>query len=76
MKKMNTRHVVPAPDGGWNSKKGGAKKASKHFDTKAEAEQYSREMSKKENSELYIHRKDGVITQKDSHGNDDYPPKG
>lgn len=72
----NTRHVVPKSDGGWDSKKGGASRASKHFETKKEAEQYSREVSKKENSELFIHGKDGKIQRKDSHGNDDFPPRG
>lgn len=70
-----TRHVVPNPDGGWDSKKGGAERASKHFDTKKEAEQYSRDLSKKESSELIIHNKDGKISRADSHGNDPNPPK-
>lgn len=69
------RHVVPNPDGGWDSKKGGAERASKHFDTKQDAEKYSRELSKKEGSELIIHGKDGKIQRSDSHGNDPCPPK-
>lgn len=70
-----TRHVVPNSDGGWDSKKGGAERASKHFDTKKEAEQYSRELSRNEKSELIIHKKDGTIQRADSHGNDPNPPK-
>ena len=69
----DTRHVVPNSEGGWDSKKGGA---SKHFDTKAEAEKYSRDLSRNEGSELFIHGKDGKIQRKDSHGNDPYPPIG
>ena len=65
-----TRHVVPNPDGGWDSKKGGSQRASKHFETKKEAEAYSRDLSRKESSELFIHGKDGKIQRKDSHGND------
>lgn len=75
-KKSNTRHVVPNKEKGWSSKKGGADKASKNFGTKKEAEKWSREKSKKEGSELVIHKKDGKIQRKDSHGNDPYPPKG
>jgi hypothetical protein len=30
----------------------------------------------KEQSELYIHGKDGAIQRKDSYGNDPFPPKG
>lgn len=72
-----TRHVVPNKDkGGWDSKKGGSERASKHFDTKKEAEDYSRDLARKEGSELTIHKKDGTIQRKDSHGNDPHPPKG
>ncbi len=75
MSKRPTRHVVPNPDGGWDSKKGGAERASKHFETKKDAETYSREQSQKEKSELLIHGKDGKIQRSDSHGNDPNPPK-
>ncbi|MFT7247341.1 MAG: hypothetical protein ACI9QN_000735 [Arcticibacterium sp.] len=72
----NTRHVVPNKDGGWDSKKGEAARASKHFDTKKAAEDYSRDLSRREKTELVIHGKDGKIQRKDSHGNDDFPPRG
>ena len=75
-KKSNTRHVVPNQNSGWSSKKGGSQKASKNFKTKKEAEKWSRDLSKKEGSELVIHKKDGTIQRKDSHGNDPYPPRG
>jgi hypothetical protein len=71
-----SRHVVPNSGGGWDSKKSGSERASKHFDTKKEAENYSRELAKKEGSELFIHGKDGKIQRKDSFGNDPFPPKG
>jgi len=73
-KKSN--HVVPNSGGGWDSKKSGAERASKHFDMKKDAENYSRDLSRKENAELFIHGKDGKIQRKDSHGNDPFPPKG
>jgi hypothetical protein len=72
----NTRHVVPNPNGGWDSKKGGADRASKHFETKQDAVDYSRELSKKQKTELVIHKKNGTIQKKDSHGNDNFPPQG
>jgi hypothetical protein len=75
-KKSNSRHVVPNQGGGWSSKKSGASKSSKNFDTKKEAENWSREISKKQKTELVIHKKDGTIQSKDSHGNDPNPPKG
>jgi hypothetical protein len=70
-----TRHVVPNPNGGWDSKKGGAERASKHFETKAGAEKYSRKQSQREHSELIIHGRHGQIQRSDSHGNDPNPPK-
>ena len=69
-KNCNSRHVVPNPNGGWDNKKCGNERATSHHDTKADAEKVAREQSKREGSELVIHRKDGTIERKDSHGND------
>ena len=70
-----THHVVPDSRGGWNVKRGGASRASKHFDTKKEAEEYGREVSRNQRTEFVIHGKDGKIQRSDSHGNDPCPPK-
>lgn len=76
-KKSGTTHVVPNSDrGGWDVKRGGADRASRHFDTKKEAEQWGRDQSRKRKDEFVIHKQDGTIQRKDSHGNDDFPPKG
>lgn len=71
-----SHHVVPNPDGGWDVKKGGADRVSKHCNTKEEAVDVGREISRNQGTEFFIHRKNGTIQKKDSHGNDDYPPKG
>ena len=72
-----THHVVPNSSGdGWAVKRGGASRASKLFDTKKEAEQTGREISRNQKTEFVIHGKDGKIQRSDSHGNDPYPPKG
>ena len=70
-----THHVVPNPSGGWDVKAGGAKRATKHFATKREAEQYARQLSRRAGSELVIHGRDGAIQRADSHGGDPHPPK-
>ncbi|MGL5256757.1 MAG: DUF2188 domain-containing protein [Proteocatella sp.] len=70
------QHVIPHPDGGWQVKGEGNEKATKRTDTQAEAIQKAREISKNQESELIIHRPNGQIRDKDSHGNDPYPPKG
>lgn len=70
-------HVVPNSDkGGWDIKQSGGTRSSGHFETKQEAIDRAREISKNQKSELVIHKKDGWISQKDSHGHDPYPPKG
>ena len=72
----DTPHVVPNPDGGWDVKRGGAEHASGHFDTKREAVDRGRQVSRKQRTELRIHNQDGRIAQSDSHGRDPSPPKG
>ena len=73
----DTHHILPNSDrGGWDVKRGRSSKASKHFDKKSDAEQYGREVSRNQRTELLIHGKDGKIQRADSHGNDPHPPKG
>ena len=69
-------HVVPNGDNGWCVKTEHAKKPSQCFLKKADAVDYAREVSRNQSTELFIHNRDGKISQKDSHGNDSYPPKG
>lgn len=71
-----THHVVPNPNGGWDLKRGGGERASGHFDTKREAVTEGREVSRNQKTELRIHNRDGRIGQSDSHGGDDFPPRG
>lgn len=69
-----SHHVIPAIQGGWSVKKGGAERASKHFEKQTQAIDWARNASKNAKSELVIHRRDGTIRQKDSHGADLLPP--
>lgn len=69
------RHVVPNPDGGWDSKRENAERASKHFEKKEDAMDWSREKAKQEHSELIPHKKDGTIQNPNSYGNDPIPPR-
>lgn len=71
-----SHHVVPNPDGGWAVRRGGSERASGLTNTKQEAVDLGREISRNQHSELVIHDRHGVIRQSDSHGNDPYPPKG
>lgn len=69
-----TNHVVPSSSG-WAVKKSGASRASKIFSTKDKAIDYGIELSKSEKTELYIHKQNGMIQNKNSFGNYLCPPK-
>ena len=75
-REAGTPHVGPNPNGGWDVRRGGADRASGHFDTKAEAIDRGREMSRNAGTEFKIHNRDGRIAQSDSHGNDPRDIKG
>ena len=68
-------HVVPNPNGGWDVLGEGNSRDTRHTDTQKEAIDLAREMARKQESELIIHGRDGQIRDKDSYGNDPYPPK-
>lgn len=69
-------HVVHNPNGGWDVKRNGAERASAHADTKQDAVDRGRAISRNQSTEFVVHNKDGKISGSDSHGNDPYPPKG
>lgn len=70
-----SKHVVPSSSGGWAVKNSGATRASRTFETQAQAIDYGREAAKKSQTELYIHGRDGTIKNKNSYGSDPNPPR-
>ena len=58
-----THHVVPAHNGGWNIKRGGSMRASRHIDTKINAIDIGRIISRNQHSELVIHNRNGRISR-------------
>ena len=72
---MPNQHVVPHGNQ-WAVKGAGNSKATSLHPTQAEAIDVAREISRNQKSELVIHRPNGQIRDKDSHGNDPFPPKG
>lgn len=70
------QHVTTHPLGGWQVKGEGNSKATVRTDTQKEAIDRARSISRNQGSELVIHRSDGVIRDKDSHGRDPFPPRG
>jgi hypothetical protein len=74
MAKKN-QHVVPTGDGKWGIRGEGNKKVTKKTPTQSEAISIARDIAKNQSSEVVIHRKDGKIRDKDSHGSDPFPPE-
>lgn len=74
MSKRN-QHVVPRVDG-WAVRGENAARDTSHHATQAEAIARAREIATNQQSELLIHRPDGRIRARDSHGKDPHPPAG
>jgi uncharacterized protein YdaT len=69
------QHVVPH-ENGWAVKGAGNSKATIVVHTQKEAIEVARQVAQNQKSELVIHGTDGQIREKNSYGNDNYPPKG
>lgn len=69
------QHVVPSDDQ-WAVRGEGNSRKTRITQTQREAIEIARTIARKEQSELVIHGKDGRIRQKDSYGNDPFPPRG
>lgn len=70
------QHVTPHPNGGWQVKSAGSNKATARVSTQAEGIRIATAIAKNQHSEVVIHRPNGQIRDKNSYGNDPYPPKG
>lgn len=75
MTKGKNQHVVKHSDG-WAVKGAGNEKATRVTHTQKDAIEIARGISKNQKSELLIHGKNGRIRERDSYGNDPFPPKG
>lgn len=73
MSKKN-QHVVPQGNN-WAVKGAGNTKATKVAGTQSEAIKIARGIAVNQKSEVVIHRPNGQIRDKDSYGNDPFPPK-
>lgn len=69
------QHVVPNGTQ-WQVKGEGNDKATATFDTQAEAIERARDIAKNQQSELLVHNRQGEIRDRNSYGNDPYPPEG
>ena len=74
MSKRN-QHVVPH-DGEWAVRGAGSQRATSVHRTQREAIDTGRQIARNQGTELFVHGRDGRIRERDSHGNDPFPPKG
>ncbi|HZV70701.1 MAG TPA: DUF2188 domain-containing protein [Saprospiraceae bacterium] len=62
-----TNHVIPSKGGVWAVKKSGSSRSSQTFERKEDAVKYGRNLSRKENTDLFVHKKDGTIQERNSY---------
>ena len=70
------QHVTHRPDGNWQVKGAGNSKATVVTSPPRDAIKVATRIARNQKSEMLIHRLDGTIREKNSYGNDPYPPKG
>lgn len=75
MSKAKSQHVVPH-GGEWAVKRGGSDRATTIVPTQKQAIEIAKNIAKHQGAELFIHGRSGQIRERNSFGNDDYPPKG
>ena len=69
------QHVVPH-DGKWAVRGAGNGRVTSIHDTQNEAFERAREIAIKQSAEVLIHGKNGQIRERNSYGNDPFPPEG
>tara|TARA_B100001964_G_scaffold235678_1_gene296175 strand:+ start:641 stop:871 length:231 start_codon:yes stop_codon:yes gene_type:complete len=67
-------HLIPF-NNKWAVKKEGSKNIISRHRLKSSADKKARNLARKYKVELVIHKKNGVIQDKDSFGNDTFPPR-
>jgi Uncharacterized protein conserved in bacteria (DUF2188) len=70
------RHVITNLAGGWSVHASGASRASRRFDKQSDAVRYARDLARRERTDLYVHRRDGTVSRRDSYGDDRSPQWG
>ena len=74
MSKKN-QHVVPY-QGQWAVRGEGNERRTYITDTQSEAIDLARSIAENQRSELFIHNRHGEIRDRNSYGNDPFPPRG
>jgi len=70
------QHVTPHPSGDWQVIGANNQRATSIHQTQEQARQAAIKIARNQESEVLVHNKQGVIRQKNSYGNDPFPPRG
>lgn len=70
------QHVTPHPQGGWQVKGAGNSRATVRVSTQSEGIKIATSIARNQKGEVVIHRPNGTIREKNSYGNDPFPPRG
>ena len=74
MTKKN-QHVVPH-EGNWAVRGAGNTRATSFHETQEQAISRAREIARNQQAEMFIHGRNGRIRERNTYGNDPFPPEG
>ena len=69
------QHVVPH-NGSWAVRGAGNDRVTRTAETQSQAIEIARGIAQNQGSELFIHRPNEQIRERNSYGNDPFPPEG
>ena len=69
-----THHVVPH-DGEWAVRSAGSQRTSSVHRAQREAIDATQKIAQNQGSEMFIHGRDGRIRERNSYGDDPFPPR-
>ncbi|MCS6626774.1 DUF2188 domain-containing protein [Roseibacterium beibuensis] len=76
MAKNPNHWTSPRPDGRWESQREGSQRPSRVFDTQREAWEHTREAARQDGGEAFLQGRNGRIRERNTYGDDPYPPEG
>ena len=69
------QHVVPH-NGNWAVRGAGNGRVTRTAETQSQAIEIARDIARNQGSEMFIHRPNGQIRERNSYGDDPFPPRG
>jgi hypothetical protein len=67
------QHVVANTRGGWSVRRTGSQRATKVFDNEDDAIRFAREKAREARGDLYVHRRDGTVRERDTYADHRQP---